>query len=101
MARVARIRVFDSVSRERLADGWQRAASQPNPLLRVLTIAVLLIVVVPLLLVVGLVALGAAVFLACVALLKRSYDRLRRRVRGDGRANVRVIRRPGGHHGDA
>jgi hypothetical protein len=46
------------------------------------------------------VALGAAVVLAGFALLKRAVDRVRRRVRGDGRSNVRVIRRTGGYRVD-
>jgi hypothetical protein len=101
MDRVARIRVLDSVARDRLADGWQRAASQPNRVVRALMLAILLIVVLPLLLLVGLVGLGAILVLGVLALCKRTVERVRQRLRGDGRSNVRVIRRTGGHGGDA
>lgn len=101
MDRVARIRVLDSVSRERLAAEWRRAASRPNWIVRAVMLAVLLVVVVPLLLLVGLVALGAIVVFGGIALGKRAVERVRHRVRGDGRSNVRVIRRGGGYRGDA
>ncbi|MHC4901353.1 MAG: hypothetical protein ACYTGD_06800, partial [Planctomycetota bacterium] len=81
--------------------GWQRAASQPNWIVRAVMLAVLLVVVLPLLLLVGLVGLGAVVVFGGLALGKAAVERLRRRVRGDGRSNVRVIRRPGGYRGDA
>ena len=97
MDRVARIRVLDSVARDRLADGWQRAASQPNWIIRALMLVVLLVVVLPLLLLVGFVALAAILVFGGLALFKRTVERVRQRVRGDGRSNVRVIHRTGGH----
>ena len=100
MDRVARIRVLDSVARDRLADGWQRAASQPNWIIRALMLVVLLVVVLPLLLLVGLVALAAILVFGGLALCKGTVERVRRRVRGDGRSNVRVIHRTGGHGSD-
>jgi predicted ABC-type exoprotein transport system permease subunit len=93
MQRVVSIRILDSVSRERLAEEWRRAATQPNWVARVVLLAIFLIVVVPLLLAVGLIALGAIVVIGGVALLRAGIERLRRRFRGDGRSNVRVIRR--------
>jgi len=95
MDRVARIRVLDSVARDRLADGWQRAASQPNWIVRVLMLVVLLVVVLPLLLLVGFVAMGAILVVGGLALGRAAVEKVRRRVRGDGRSNVRVIRRSG------
>jgi predicted ABC-type exoprotein transport system permease subunit len=93
MERVVHVRILDGVTRDRLAGGWRRAASQPNWLARVLLLAFLLIVAVPLLLAVGLMALGAIVIIGGYALLRASIERLRQRMRGDGRENVRVIRR--------
>jgi hypothetical protein len=101
MDRVVRIRVLDSAARDRLADGWQRAASQPSWIARALMFAVLLFVVLPLLLLVGLVGLGAVLVLGGLALGKAAVEKVRRRLRGDGRSNVRVIRRPAGPGGDA
>jgi hypothetical protein len=95
MDRVARIRILDSAARDRLADGWQRAASQPNWIVRALMLVVLLVVVLPLLLLVGFVAMGAILVLGGVALGRAAVEKVRRRVRGDGRSNVRVIRRSG------
>jgi hypothetical protein len=95
MDRVARIRILDSAARDRLADGWQRAASQPNWIVRALMLVVLLLVVLPLLLLMGFVALGAILVLGGVALGRAAVEKVRRRVRGDGRSNVRVIRRSG------
>ncbi|MHC4142471.1 MAG: hypothetical protein ACYSUF_11530 [Planctomycetota bacterium] len=95
MDRVARIRILDSVARDRLADGWQRAASQPNWIARALMLVVLLVVVLPLLLLVGFVAMGAILVIGGVALGRAAVEKVRRRVRGDGRSNVRVIRRSG------
>ena len=93
MDRVARIRVLDSVARDRLADGWQRAAAQPNWIVKALMLVVLLVVVLPLLLLVGFVAMGAILVLGGLALGRAAVENVRRRVRGDGRSNVRVIRR--------
>jgi hypothetical protein len=95
MDRVARIRILDSAARDRLADGWQRAASQPNWIVRALMLVVLLVVVLPLLLLMGFVAMGAILVLGGVALGRAAVEKVRRRVRGDGRSNVRVIRRSG------
>jgi hypothetical protein len=95
MDRVARIRILDSAARDRLADGWQRAASQPNWIIRALMLVVLLVVVLPLLLLVGFVAVGAILVLGGLALGRAAVEKVRRRVRGDGRSNVRVIRRSG------
>ena len=93
MERVVNVRILDSVSRERLADEWRRAASQPNWFLRAVLLALFVIVIVPLLLIVGLIALGAIVVIGGFALLKVGLERVRQRLRGDGRENVRVIRR--------
>ncbi|MHC4710170.1 MAG: hypothetical protein ACYTA3_07050 [Planctomycetota bacterium] len=95
MDRVARIRILDSVARDRLADGWQRAASQPNWIVRALMLVILLVVVLPLLLLAGFVAMGAILVIGGVALGRAAVEKVRRRVRGDGRSNVRVIRRSG------
>jgi hypothetical protein len=93
MERVVNVRILNSVSRQRLADEWRRATSQPNWFLRVVLLALFLFVVVPLLLIVGLIALGAIVLIGALALIRVGLERLRRRVRGDGRSNVRVMRR--------
>jgi hypothetical protein len=93
MERVVNVRILDSASRDRLTEEWRRAASQPNLFVRVLLLALLLVVTVPVLLIVGLVALGAIVIIGGVALARVGFARLRARLRGDGRSNVRVIQR--------
>lgn len=100
MDRVVRFRVLDAAARDRVAEGWRVASSQPNWLVRTAAIVFLAVVIVPLLLLVGLVALGAVVFLAGLALVKRAVVRMRQRVRGDGRSNVRVIERTGRYRAD-
>ncbi len=100
MDRVVRFRVLDAAARDRLAGGWRMAASQPNWIIRTAAVVFLLVLVLPLLLLVGLAAVAAALVFGGLALLKGTVERVRRRVRGDGRSNVRVIRRPGGHRGD-
>jgi hypothetical protein len=93
MDRVVRFRVLDAAARDRVAEGWRMAASQPNWIIRTAAILFLAVVILPLLLLLGIVVLGAAIVLGGLALLKRAADRVRQRVRGDGRSNVRVIRR--------
>jgi hypothetical protein len=63
-------------------------------------LVVLLVVVVPLLLLGGLVGLVAILVFGGLALCRATVEKVRRRLRGDGRSNVRVIRRPGGYQGD-
>ncbi|MHC4217782.1 MAG: hypothetical protein ACYSU7_04920 [Planctomycetota bacterium] len=93
MDRVVRIRVPESFSRDRLAGEWRRAASQPNWIVRAAMMVLLLVVALPILLLVGLAAVVAIIVVGGLALIRAGAAKLRRLVRGDGRSNVRVIRR--------
>jgi hypothetical protein len=93
MDRVVRFRVLDAAARDRVTEGWRTAASQPNWITKAAAIVFLAVVVLPLLLLVGLVALAMTLVFGGLALLKRTVEKVRRLVRGDGRSNVRVIRR--------
>ena len=94
MDRVGRIRVPASFSRDRLAGEWRRVASQPNWIVRTALFVFLLVVALPLMLLVALAVLAALVVFAVLALINATAAKLRR-LRGDGRENVRVIRRTG------
>ena len=69
------------------------AASQPNWIIRTVAVVFLAVMVLPLLLLVGLAALAAMLVFGGLVLFKGAVERTRRLVRGDGRSNVRVIRR--------
>jgi hypothetical protein len=100
MDRVVRFRVLDAAARDRVAEGWRMAAAQPNWFIRTAAIVFLAVLVLPVLLLVGLVALAMMLVFGGLALLKGAVGKVRRLVRGDGRSNVRVIRRTGGYRAD-
>jgi hypothetical protein len=83
-----------AVDRTRVA--WRSAAEQPNWIVKVTALAFLLVVVLPILLLLAVAGLVAAVVFAVLI----GFHRLRLalsglRPRDDGRENVRVIRRDG------
>ncbi|MHC4208080.1 MAG: hypothetical protein ACYTE6_12290 [Planctomycetota bacterium] len=100
MDRVVRFRVLDAAARDRVTERWRTAASQPNWIIKAAAIVFLAVVVLPLLLLVGIVALAMTLVFGGLALLKGAVGKVRRLVRGDGRSNVRVIRRTGGYRVD-
>jgi uncharacterized membrane protein HdeD (DUF308 family) len=97
MDRVVRVRVLDSATRDRLAGEWRRAVSRPNWIIRIVFVVALLVVALPLLLLAGLAALAVAFVVGGLALLNGAAGSARRLMRGDGRSNVRVLRRSGEH----
>jgi len=100
MDRVVRFRVLDAAARDRVAEGWRMAASQPNWFIKAVAVVFLAVVVLPLLLLVGIMALAMTLVFGGLVLLKGAVEKVRRLVRGDGRSNVRVIRRTGGYRDD-
>ncbi len=91
---VVRIQVLGSRHRDRVARGYRWALAQPSWIARVALLAFLLVVGVPIMLLVGLAVLAAVIVFAGLALLHTVINRMRGLpAAGDGRDNVRVIRR--------
>ncbi|MHC4612051.1 MAG: hypothetical protein ACYTAU_00540 [Planctomycetota bacterium] len=100
MDRVVRFRVLETAARDRFAGGWRMAAAQPNWIVRTAAVVFLLVLVLPIALLVVLAAAAAAVVFGGLALGRGAVERVRRRLRGEGRSNVRVIQRSAGYRVD-
>lgn len=94
MERLVQVRVFGDRQRQRLAGGYRWAASQPSWIARAALLAFLVVVGLPLLLLFALAFLAALVVFGGLALLNAAVAKVRGLFGpGEGRSNVRVIRR--------
>lgn len=91
--RVIQVWTFGGRQRDRWATGYRWAASQPGWIARLALLTFLLIIVLPIALLVGLAILAGAAVFGGLALVNAGISRLKGAVTGDGRSNVRVIRR--------
>ena len=92
--RVVRFQVFGPASRERLARGYRWAHGRPSWVARATALTFLVVVGLPILLLVALAGLAAALVFGVLALAEAGLRALRGGAGGEGgRENVRVIRR--------
>ncbi|MHC4415134.1 MAG: hypothetical protein ACYS0G_07615 [Planctomycetota bacterium] len=91
---VVRIRGFGAQQRDRVLRGYRWAAA-PSGAGRLALVALAVLVGLPILLVIGVAVLAAALVFGILALGYLAFWKLRRLLPArDGRSNVRVIRRP-------
>ena len=98
MQRVIHIEAIGA-QRDRWVRGYRWATSQPGWVVRLALVTFLLVVVIPFAVLLLLAFVAAAVVGGALAFGHAAISGIRGLFQGDGRANVRVIRRDDGPHG--